>query len=177
MQGLVKLLAKFIATNKGANLQKTDPAAHTLLGKWHKFQRFFKNRIEHFLPRIGNHPEVTLHGVITEWDPTAKSHDGEDVDIPVDSPSNIVAMYKAINEEYVPSTPVKTDETKLIRKILALDIRFLLGCDLEWDKTVTEDPSASGGAAPDAPLDDADRSRSPSPACDPLKFSAWNDGM
>ena len=79
MQELVKLLAKFIATNKGVILQKTDQVAHTLLGKWHKFQRYFKNRIEHFLPRIGNHPEVTLHGVISEWDPTAKSHDGEDV--------------------------------------------------------------------------------------------------
>jgi hypothetical protein len=44
MQELVKLLAKFIATNKGVNLQKTEPAAHTvtLLRKWHKFQRFFK---------------------------------------------------------------------------------------------------------------------------------------
>ncbi len=71
-------------------------------------------------------------------------------------------------------TPVKTDEAKLISKILALDVRFLLGCGLEWDKTVTEDPSASGGAAPEAPSDDADRSRSPSPAPDPLKFSAWN---
>ena len=174
MQELVKLLAKFIATNKGVILQKTDQAAHTLLGKWHTFQRYFKNRIEHFLPRIGNHPEVTLHGVITEWDPTAKSHDGEDVDIPVDFPPNIVAMYKAMNEEYVPSTPVKTDEAKLIRKILALDVRFLLGCGLEWDKTVTEDPSASGGAAQEAPPDDADRSRSHSLAPDPLKFSAWN---
>ncbi len=50
----------------------------------------------------------------------------------------------------------------------------MLGCGLEWDKTVTEDPSASGGAAQDAPHDDADRSRSASPARDPLKFSAWN---
>ncbi len=57
MQELVKLLAKFIATDKVVNLQKTDQAAHTLLGKWHKFQRYFKNRIEHFLPRIGNHPK------------------------------------------------------------------------------------------------------------------------
>ncbi len=94
------------------------------------------------------------------------------MDIPVDFPPNIVAMYKAINEEYVPSTPVKTEEAKLIRKILALDARFLLGCGLEWDKTVTEDPSASGGAAQEAPIDDADRSRSASPARDPLKFSA-----
>jgi hypothetical protein len=47
-------------------------------------------------------------------------------------------------------------------------MRFGVGQD------VTEDPSASGGAARDAPLDDADRSRSPSPAPDPLKFSAWN---
>jgi hypothetical protein len=65
LQELLKLLAKYIAMQKGSNLQKTDPAAHALLIKWNKFQRFFKNRIEPFLPRLGDHPDVTLHGVVT----------------------------------------------------------------------------------------------------------------
>jgi hypothetical protein len=56
LQELVKLLAKYIATQKCANLQKTDPVAHALLVKWNKFQRCYKIRIEHFLPRIGDHP-------------------------------------------------------------------------------------------------------------------------
>jgi hypothetical protein len=174
MQELMRLLAKFIATQKGANLQRTDQAAHSVLVKWNKFQRCFKNRIEHFLPRIGKHPEVTLQSVITNWDPTSKNHDGEDVVIPVDFLANIVAMYKAMNEEYVPSTPVKTEEAKIIRKILALDIQFMLGCALEWNKIVTEDPYTSGSEAQEAPADEADKSRSASPARDPLVFSAWN---
>ena len=31
LEDLVRMLAKYIATNKGANLQKTDPEAHALL--------------------------------------------------------------------------------------------------------------------------------------------------
>ena len=73
MQELMKLLAKYIATQKGHNLQKTCPDAHSLLGKWHKLQRAYKNRIEHYLPRIGDHPDQTLHGVIMEWDTSAKA--------------------------------------------------------------------------------------------------------
>ncbi len=40
LQELIKLLAKYIATTKGANLQKTDATAHGLLQvvKWNKFQ-------------------------------------------------------------------------------------------------------------------------------------------
>ena len=72
LEDLVRLLAKYIATNKGANLQRTDPEAHALLVKWNKYQRCYKNRIQHFLPRIGDHPDATLHNVITDWDPKAK---------------------------------------------------------------------------------------------------------
>jgi hypothetical protein len=72
LQELVKLLAKYIATQKGANVQRTNTEAHAMLVKWNKFQRVYKNRIEHFLPRIGDHLEVTLHGMITNWDPMQK---------------------------------------------------------------------------------------------------------
>ena len=37
LQELVKLFAKYIATQKGANPQKTIPDAHALLVKWNKF--------------------------------------------------------------------------------------------------------------------------------------------
>jgi hypothetical protein len=46
IQELMKQLAKFVATQKGKNLQKTIPIAHALLGKWHKLQRAHKNRVE-----------------------------------------------------------------------------------------------------------------------------------
>jgi hypothetical protein len=115
LEDVVRLLAKFIATNKGSNLQKSDSTAHALLVKWNKYQRCYKNRIQHFLPRIGDHPDVTLHNVVAEWDPTAKKNDGVDVDIPVNFPPDMVAMYKALNEQYVPSAPVKTEEAKHIR--------------------------------------------------------------
>ena len=72
LEGVVRLLTKFIATQKGWNLQKTDAAAHALLVKWNKYQRCYKNRIPHFLPLIGDHPDVTLRNVISEWDPSAK---------------------------------------------------------------------------------------------------------
>ncbi len=42
LQELIKLLAKYVATHKGQNLQKTDPAAHALLVKWNKFQLAYK---------------------------------------------------------------------------------------------------------------------------------------
>ena len=93
MQELLKLLAKFIATNKGVNLQKTDLAAHTLLGKWHKFQRLFKNRIEHFLPRIGENPHYTVHGQLESWN-SSEANTGISVDIPTDYPQRIVDICK-----------------------------------------------------------------------------------
>ena len=64
MVELMKLLAKYIATNKNQNFQKTLPDGHTILVKYNKFQRESKNRIKHFLPRDGDHPVHTLNGVI-----------------------------------------------------------------------------------------------------------------
>jgi hypothetical protein len=57
----------------------------------------YKNSIKHFLPRIGDHPEVTLQCVTTNWDPSAKNHVGEDVDTPVDFPQNLLPKYKEWN--------------------------------------------------------------------------------
>ena len=160
LEDVVRLLAKFIATNKGSNLQKSDSTAHALLVKWNKYQRCYKNRIQHFLPRIGDHPDVTLHNVVAQWDPTAKKNDGVDVNIPVNFPPDIVATYKALNEQYVPSAPVKTEEAKHIRKIMGLDVRFLHGCGLKWNDAIQDVvDGATGGLDPDAADPAGQRSR------------------
>jgi hypothetical protein len=136
-----------------------------------------KNSIEHFLPCNGKNPDVTTK-VLTTWNSKAKENVAEDVEIPVEFPEKAVSKYKKWNSEYVPSTPIKEQEATHLMKIFPLDIRYLLGCGLQWD---AQDPSASSGpaqsllqsarvAAPaPGPSDDAataDRSRSASPPAD-----------
>ncbi len=172
-------MAKYIATTKGANLQKRDATAHGLLVKWSKFQLGYKKRIKHFLPRIDDHPPVTLHGAITEWGPSSRArNDGEDVEVPVHFPPAIVSKYQSANEVYIPSAPVKKEKANLILKTVPLDVRFLLRCGLKWDNNdiQEEDASASRGpapaAAPTVDTTEADRSPSSSPVPDPLNFTA-----
>ena len=185
---LMQLLSKWSACYKaGTVLSKTEPPAHALVVKWNKFQKEYENRIKHFLPRVGDHPDVTVEGVVTEWDPKSKAVDHcKDTQVPVDFPPEIVKVYKDYNDEYVPQQPIKQLEAELLLDILPLDVRYLLGCGYEWNaaEEATEDPSASGGlqgassqAAPaDPPADpkDTDKSRSPSPALDPNAFVKWD---
>jgi hypothetical protein len=63
----MKFLAKFLATNKGQDLKRTNPKARAMLVKWKKYQLGFKNRIKHSLPHNGDHPAENLQ-VIFEWD-------------------------------------------------------------------------------------------------------------
>ena len=184
MQRLSKWSALYKA---GTVLARTETRAHALVGKWEKFQKEYKNRIKHFLPRVGDHPAVTVEGVVTEWDTKSKAvNQGKAVLVPVDFPPDIVKPYEEFNKEYVPQSPTKAAEAELMLDILPLDIRYLLGCGYEWKaaEEATEDPSASGGlvgassqAAPaDPPADpkDTDKSRSPSPALDPNDFVKWD---
>ncbi len=78
-----------------------DPAGHGLLVKWNKFQKCYKNRmirIKLFLPRVGDHPDVTLGGVVFQWNPALKEQKSEDLVMPVIFPSEIVRMYKELND-------------------------------------------------------------------------------
>ncbi len=68
---LLKLIAKFIAIQKGNHVQKTDLEAHALIVKWNKFQLMYKSSIELFFPRNGDHPDVIMK-VLTTWNPKAK---------------------------------------------------------------------------------------------------------
>jgi hypothetical protein len=185
---LMQRLSKWSASYKaGTVLQKTEPVAHLLVVKWNKFQKEYENRIKHFLPRVGDYPDVTVEGVVTEWDPKSKAVDqGKDTQVPVHFPLDIVNVYKDYNAEYIPQTPIKQLEAELLLDILPLDVRYLLGLGYKWNSAeeATEDPTASGGlqgassqAAPaDPPADpkDTDKSRFPSPALDPNDFVKWD---
>ena len=180
MQRLSKWSAYYKA---GTVLSKSEPQAHALVVKWDKFQKEYKNRIKHFLPRVGDHPAVTVQGVVLEWDTKQKNtNQGKDMQVPVDFPPVTVTAYKGFNDEYVPQSPIKQSEAELLLDILPLDVRYLLGCGYEWNaaEEATEDPSASGGlqaassqAAPADPKE-TDKSRSPSPALDPNDFVKWD---
>jgi hypothetical protein len=84
---------------------KTEPQAHALVVKRNKFQKEYENRIKHFLPHVGGHPDVTVQGVVTVWDPKAVNQ-GKDTQVPVDFPPETVKLYKDYNAEYVPQSPI-----------------------------------------------------------------------
>ena len=178
----MKSLAKYIATTKqngGQNLQRANTTAHAQLVKWNKFQFCYKNRIKHFLPSNGNHPARTLQ-VIFEWE-LSKPNVAKDIDVPVTFPADVVRTYEALNKEYVPSAPVKTEEAKHIMKIIPLDIRFLLGRGYKFtdNEIVPDQTSASGSASQPPPATEAegyanDRSPSPQRAPDPLNIVSWD---
>ncbi len=76
-------LSKWSAYYKAGTVpQKTEPDAHALVVKWNKFQKDYENRIKHVLPRVGDHPDVTVEGVVTEWDPKSKAvNQGKDTQV------------------------------------------------------------------------------------------------
>ena len=126
-------LSKWSACYKaGTVLSKTEPQAHALVVKWDKFQKEYKNSIKHFLPRVGDHPAVTVQGVILEWDTKPKAvNQGKEMQVPVDFPPETVTAYKGYNNEYVPQSPIKQLDAELLLDILPLDVRYLLGCGYE----------------------------------------------
>ena len=152
---LMTALLQFYVTYKpNQNFQRMFPAGHSLLVKWNKFQTCYKNRIQHFLPRVGEHPHITLQ-VVLEWNPGLKKQKTEDVVIPVDFPPELVRKYKEANDVYVPQTPIKTEEAVLLRRILAMDQRFLYGSGLQWNQEPEPQPAsgrnkaaAAAGAGP-----------------------------
>jgi hypothetical protein len=139
---LMQQLSKWIAYYKaGTVLQKTEPDAHGLVVKWNKFQKEYENRIKHFLPRVGDNPDVTVQGVVTvtDWDPNPKAvNQGKDTQVPVDFPPETVQLYKDYNANYVPHSPIKLLDAKLLLDILPLDVRYLLGCGYKWNAAEEE---------------------------------------
>jgi hypothetical protein len=71
---------------------------------------------------------------------------GNDVEVPVDFPANIVKLYREWKAEYTPMEPIKKDQAELVLNLIPLDIRFLLGCGYDRGAAEeVEDPSPSCG--------------------------------
>jgi hypothetical protein len=113
---------------------------------------------KNFLPRNGDHPAVTIQGAYTEWDTASKATNrGHETNVPVDFPENTVKLYKEYNIEYIPLAPVKREQAESIISHQAVFLEH--HCRL---------------SPPAVDLQDADQSRSPSPALNPKDIVKWN---
>lgn len=168
------------------NFWDTQPFLKSLLPNWKKWQKVWKNRITHYTPRTKpQHPDVDVAGIIQKWNAKKKSGESQIETVAV-SPMfgpEIVDQYRQLNESYSSSAPIKTtDAAQSLRKLVALDIKFMVGCDCEW---IFDDDGGPGTAAPEGtllpPAQAGDDDAGPSPASgptstaiDPHDFTKWD---
>ncbi len=86
-------------------------------------------------------------------------------------------LYKKLNEKYNPAAPIKSKEAaESLRQWLATDIKFMIGCDHEWD--FSDDDEAAPAATvlrPAAPNDDTGGLKAVDPAAvDPRDITKWD---
>jgi hypothetical protein len=67
---------------------------------------------------------------------------------------DIVALYKSVNEPFNPASAIKSkddtkDDTEALRSLLANDVRFMIGCDYDWN--FKEHAASAHNAAPPPP--------------------------
>jgi hypothetical protein len=100
--------------------------------KWRKWQRAYKNRIEHYTPRTDpKQPDVAVEGIIEKWNPKKKESQVSTIHVsPMIGPA-IVEEYEDYNVTHNQSSAaIKTiDAAESLRKLVALDIKFMIGCD------------------------------------------------
>ncbi len=54
----------------------------------------------------------------------------------------IVDLYKKLNENYDPAVQIKSKEAaESLRQLLATDIKFMIGCDHEWNFSEDDEPA------------------------------------
>ena len=123
-----------------------------------------------------------IDGVIEEWDPKKPKGTSQIKTIMV-SPMfgpEIVDLYKKLNEKYDPAAQIKSKEAaESLRQLLATDIKFMIGCDHEWDFSDDDEPApARAVLRPAAPNDDAGGPQTVDPAApaavDPRDFTKWD---
>ena len=163
---------------------KAESFLKVTLPKWKKWQKAWKNRITYYTPRVkpATHSDVAIDGVIEEWDPKKPKGTSQIKTIMV-SPMfgpEIVALYKKLNEKYDPAAQIKSKEAaESLRQLLATDIKFMIGCDHEWDFSDDDEPPPAGAVLrPAAPTDDAGGPQTVDPAApaavDPRDITKWD---
>ncbi len=67
---------------------------------------------------------------------------------PVFGPA-VVALYKTANEVYNPASVIKTlEDADNLRKFVALDLKFIIGCDCIWNFNDNDMQEARAAAQP-----------------------------
>ena len=151
-----------------------------------KWQQAWKNRIKHYTPREQPvYEDVPVEGVIEKWDTKVKTSQIKTIKISPMFGADVVRLYKEANEAHPATTVVKTqDATENLRKVVGMDIKFMLGCDQTWTFSDDEEVPGRGAAGPAAaglsmaalppaaPADDAPAP--PAPPVDPGDFTKWD---
>jgi hypothetical protein len=141
------------------NFWDTQPFLKSLQPNWKKWQKVWKIRIKYYTPRTKpQQPDVDVAGIVEKWNTKRKANESQIATISV-SPMfgpDIVDLYTQCNESYNPTAPIKTaDAAASLRKLVALDIKFMVGCDCEWnfdDDGGSPGPAAAAGPASGGPL-------------------------
>ncbi len=101
---------------------------------------------------------MDVASIIEKWNPKRKANESQ---IATNSVSpmfgpDIVDLYTQCNESYNPAAPIKTaDAATSLRKLAALEIKVMVGCDCEWnfdDDCGSPAPAAAAGPASGGPL-------------------------
>ena len=137
--------------NYTKNFWDTEPYLKNLKPKYAKWQKVWKNRLDHYTPREKPaHEPIPIEGIIEKWDPKVAKGTPQFKTVKI-SPmfdKDAMRLYKAANEAYPAPAAVKNEETaECLRAVVGLDIRFMVGCDQVWDFSDDEDQAARAPAA------------------------------
>ena len=176
-------LAIFVAKkNFSKNFWDTESFLKQTRPKYVKWQQAWKNRIKHYTPR--NKPvydEVSVEGIIETWDTKIAKGTPQIKTVKI-SPmfcADTVRLYREANEAHPASTVVKSsDAAEKLRAVVGMDLKFMIGCDQQWE--FSDDDAPAPGAAdpaiaalpPAAPADD--QPLPPAPPVDPCDFTKWD---
>ena len=168
------------------NFWDTDRFLKDVRPKYVKWQAGWKNRIKFYTPRTSPaYDDVPVHGLIEKWNTKLGKGTSQIKTIPI-SPMfgpEIVTLYKNANDKHPAGTVVKSQEAaEDLRALVAMDIKYMIGCDQVWDPYVpgvAAGAGAAGAAAPSAiPLPPASASDDgpapPAPPVDPSDFTKWD---
>ena len=186
MLELFNQLATYVGKkNYKLNFWDTEPYLKLLKPKYAKWQKVWKNRLDHYTPREKPaHEPIPIEGIIEKWDPKVAKGTPQFKTVKI-SPmfdKDAMLLYKTANEAYPAPAAVKNEETaESLRAVVGLDIRFMVGCDQVWDFSDDDDqPAARAPAAgpaiaalPSAAAAD-DAPSPPAPPVDPADFTKWN---
>jgi hypothetical protein len=141
-------LATYIGKKQyNKNFWDTESYLKLLLPKWKKWQKVWKNRIQHYTPRSTPHQQdVTIEGIIEKWDPKKGKNDNQtkSIDISPMFGPDVVELYKTANQGYNPAALVKSaSDAENVRALFALELKFMVGCDCKWTFPEHDAPTAA----------------------------------